>query len=309
MSSTKAIKQRIKSVKNTAQITKAMEVVSANKMRKSQEFALRARAFATAALEMLSNLLARTPILPVLLTVRPVKKILLVVITSDKGLAGALNANVIRKAEQELHNKEPEGIQVILVTIGKKAKEYFEKRGVSIEKSFVGFGDFSTLEETLPVAEIALQGFLNASWDAVEVVYTNFRSTLIQEVALRTIVPVTRSGIETMVKGILPERGRFAETLRPALPATHYQYEYRFEPSAAEILESLIPQLLRIHLHHIILESNASEHSARMVAMKNASESATELIDTLTLAFNKARQASITRELTEITAGSEVLQQ
>ena len=319
MSSTKSIKQRIKSTKSTAQITKAMEVVSANKMRKAQEFALRARPYAVAAFEMLGNLLDRTPQLPALLTVRPIKRIMLIVVTSDKGLAGALNTNVLRKAEQELQEKQMQGIPVTIVPVGKKAKEYFSARGGSalggekqkivIEKSFQDFGDYSSLEDTLPVAELALQGFLNNSWDAVEVVYTNFRTTLLQEVAIRTVLPVTRAGITTMVAGILPERGKFAEKPTPhTLHPTHYSYEYKFEPSPEEILNELVSQLLRINVHHIILESNASEHSARMVAMKNASESATELIDTLTLVFNKARQANITRELTEITAGAEMLQ-
>src|SRR3989338_9009921 len=240
MSSTKSIKQRIKSTKSTAQITKAMEVVSANKMRKAQEFALRARPYAIAAFEMLGNLLDRTPQLPALLTVRPIKRIMLIVVTSDKGLAGALNTNVLRKAEQELQEKQMQGIPVTIVPVGKKAKEYFSARGGSalggekqkivIEKSFQDFGDYSSLEDTLPVAELALQGFLNNSWDAVEVVYTNFRTTLLQEVAIRTVLPVTRAGITTMVAGILPERGKFAEKPTPhTLHPTHYSYEYKFE--------------------------------------------------------------------------------
>ena len=307
MSSTKSIKQRIKSIKNTAQITKAMEAVSATKMRKSQEFALRARPFAVASLEMMKNLLSCTEILPPLLQKREVKNSVLLVITSDKGLAGAFNSNVIKKAEVWVEDKKKDNAPYILLTVGKKAIDYFTKRGLIPEKSFWGFGDFSKLKDTLPVAETILQGFLQNFWDEVETVYTNFRTTLKQEAVLKKILPVTKEGIEEMVAGILPEKGRYAVIINQ-LPVTKYNYEYKFEPSPEEILNKLVPQLLQMHIHHLILESNASEHSARMVAMKSASDNAGELIDDLTLLFNKVRQAGITRELTEITAGREALE-
>lgn len=306
MTSTKSIKQRIKSVKNTSQITKAMEVVSATKMRKAQEFAVRARPYAAASLELLRNLLSRTPALPPLLMARPVKTSVLLVVTSDKGLAGAFNANVLKKAEAWAENKKMSGASYSLITVGKKSRDYFEKRGHPIQESFWGFGDYSTLEQTLPVAQTVLDGYLLGAFDEVEVVYTSFRTTLQQEAVLKKVLPVTKEGIEEMVKGILPERGRFAVTSNQ-LPVTSYTYEYKFEPSPAEILEVLVPQLLRMHVHHMILESNASEHSARMVAMKSASDNARELITDLTLEFNKARQSGITRELTEITAGAEAM--
>ena len=307
MPSTKSIKQRIKSVRSTSQITKAMEAVSATKMRKSQEFAIRARPYAAASLEMMRNLLSRTETLPPLLQKREVKNSVLLVITSDKGLAGAFNSNVIKKAEAWVENKKKSGASFVLLTVGKKAKDYCALRGMTAEKSFWGFGDFSELKDTLPVAEEILQGFLNGSWDEVETAYTNFRTTLKQEAVLKKILPVTKGGIEEIVAGILPEKGRYANIAERSA-STHYNYEYKFEPSPEEILNKLVPQLLQMHLHHLILESNASEHSARMVAMKNASDNASELIDDLTLLFNKVRQAGITRELTEITAGREALE-
>lgn len=307
MPSTKLIKQRIKSVKNTSQITKAMEVVSATKMRKSQEFTLRARPYAVASLEMLKNLLSRTPVLPPLLQVRPVKTSALLVVTSDKGLAGAFNANVLRRAEAWIAAQKEARRAFTLITVGKKSRDYFSRRREPIQQSFWGFGDYSTLEQTLPVAETVLNGYLVGVFDEVEAIYTNFRTTLLQEAVLKKILPVTREGVEEIVRGILPERGRYAVTSYQ-LPVIKYTYEYKFEPSTEEILNELIPQLLRMHIHHIILESNASEHSARMVAMKNASDNARELIEELTLEYNKSRQAGITRELTEITAGKESLE-
>lgn len=311
MSSTKSIKQRIRSVKNTAQITKAMETVSATKMRKAQELAIRARPYAVASLEVMKNLLARSVSLPPLLQKREIKKSVLLVITSDKGLAGAFNSNVLKKAEAWIENKKnllkSDFNRFKLITVGKKAKDYFTRRGLIPEKSFWGFGDFSELKDTLPVAEEILRGFLQGFWDEAETVYTNFRTTLKQEAVLKKILPVTKEGIEEMVTGILPEKGRYAVTSYQS-PVTSYNYEYKFEPSPEEILSKLVPQLLRMHIHHLILESNASEHSARMVAMKSASDNARELITDLTLLFNKARQAGITRELTEITAGGEALE-
>lgn len=322
MPSTKSIKQRIRSVKNTAQITKAMEAVSATKMRKAQGFALIARPYAVASLQMLQNLLLRTEILPPLLQKRGVKTSALLVITSDKGLAGSFNANVLKKAEAWVESKKSSGASYVLLTVGKKARDYFTRRGIAAEKSFWGFGDFSELKDTLPVAEEILQGFLSGRWDEVEAIYTNFRTTLKQEAVLKKILPVTKEGIEEIVEGILPEKGKYAEVpvtsysasiggprqSRDKLQVTSYNYEYKLEPSPEEILNKLVPQLLQMHIHHLILESNASEHSARMVAMKNASDKAGELIDELTLSYNKLRQAGITRELTEITAGREALE-
>lgn len=307
MQSARDIKKRIRSVKNISQITKAMEVVSATKMRKSQEFAIRARPYAVASLEMMHNLLMRTEKLPPLLSGREIKHTVLLVVTSDKGLAGAFNANVLRATEKKLAEiKSP----VSLITVGKKARDYFANRHVLIAKEFFGFGDYTRFQDTLPVADFLFHGFLNGHWDEVYSIYTNFRSTLRQETAVKKILPATKKGLEDAVRAIAPERGRFSEN-SPSLDEEvkkRFHYEYIFEPSPAEILESLVPQLLRMHIHHIILESNASEHSARMVAMKSASENAGELMGDLSLVYNKTRQANITRELTEITAGAEAME-
>ncbi len=307
MASTKEIKNRIKSVKNISQITKAMEAVSATKMRKSQQFAISARPYAVASLEIMKNLLSRTPSLPAILKERPVKKSALLVVTSDKGLAGAFNSSVLKKAEAWLSQKIQNKADYTLVTVGKLARDYFTRRKYSIEKSFLKFGDYTQLQDTLPVADLTLDGFVMGQWDEVEAVYTQFRSTLKQEVVLRKLLPALKENIEEIVNGITPEHGRYSEIEKQAVASSRYTYEYKFEPSPEEILNQLVPQLLRMHIHHIILESNASEHSARMVAMKNASDNAGELIDDLNLVYNKVRQAGITRELAEITAGAEAL--
>lgn len=306
MPSIKSLRQRIRSVKNTSQITKAMEVVSATKMRRSQEFARAARPFALVGLEMLQNLLSRTPVLPPLLVTRPVRHAALLVITSDKGLAGAFNANVLKKADEWVREQTLKKTPFFIVTVGKKARDYFEQRGSTPHQSFWGFGDYSRLEQTLPVAQCILDGFTAHTWDWVDAVYTNFRTTLRQETVVKKILPAEKKNLEDAVRAILPEYGKYAEH-SATTSYVSYTYEYLFEPSPVEILHALVPQLLRMHVHHIILESNASEHSARMVAMKNASESADELISGLNLAYNKARQSGITREIVEITAGAEAM--
>lgn len=307
MPSTKSVKQRIRSVKNTAQITKAMEVVSATKMRRSQEFAIRARPYAVASLDLLINLLDRTPNLPDLLIPKEIKNTLILLVASDKGLAGAFNGNIIKKTESLIREKQEKEISVSVVTVGKKVRDYAERRKFHIAKSFWGFGDYTMPHETVPVADYLIKGFLDNSFDEVIAVYTHFRTTLQQEAVVKKILSATKESLESAIKSIVPEHGRFSTT-RDKATHVRFNYEYTFEPSAKEILDSLIPQLIRIHIHHLLLESNASEHSARMVAMKNASDNAKDLIGTLTLAYNKARQASITQELTEITSGREALE-
>ena len=230
MSSTKAIKSRIRSVRNTSQITKAMEVVSAAKMRKAQQFAIQARPYAVASLEILQNLLSRTDRKPKLLVSRDVKKSVLLVVTADKGLAGAFTMNVLRRADAWIEEKKSRGADYVLITVGKKANDYYERRNKPIQDRFVKFGDYAHLDETLPVAKTVIDGFLYGIWDEVDAVYTNFRSTLKQETVLKRILPVTEAGIREIVEALLPERGRYAELREERHAAFRYSYEYLFEP-------------------------------------------------------------------------------
>lgn len=309
MQSLRDIKKRIKSVRNIEQITKAMEVVSMTKMRKSQGYALRARPYAVAAFEMLENLLLMSPVLPSLLQDREVKNALLVIVTADKGLVGAFNDNVLRKAEIWRADMQRKGISESVITVGKKAKEYCERKKIPAIKNFLDFGDNSEAEEVLPVSDLVLEGFMEGKWDSVHIIYTHFRTTLRQETTERKILPVTKEGIGEMIRGIVPEYGKYSNSANPLeAPKHHYHFEYKFEPSPAEILDVIIPELLRLHVYHVILESNASEHSARMITMKNASDNAKELKGELNLSYNKARQSGITAQLSEIIAGSEALE-
>ncbi|HVS79898.1 MAG TPA: ATP synthase F1 subunit gamma [Candidatus Paceibacterota bacterium] len=304
MQSLRDLKRRIRSVKNIGQITKAMEVVSMTKMRRSQAFALDARPYSIAAFEMFLNLLTMAPEQSGLLQARPDTKKLLAVVTSDKGLAGAFNENVLRMANRWIEDRKKEGKEYALLVVGRKAKDAFERRGEPIVESFTGFGDYSTLEETEPVAKRIVGGFVAGEWSGADIAFTHFRSTLKQEAVLRQVLPATKEALEEAVRAIVPESGKYHELAEEEIAETDgYSHEFIFEPSPKEILDELIPELLKIRIHHAILESNASEHSARMVAMKSASDNARELSGELNLDYNKARQSGITAELAEVVAG------
>lgn len=305
MAGGRAIKARIKTTKNIQQITKAMEAVSAVKMRKSEAAAIKGRLYALHALHILKKIEKsigkKTKLASPLFEVREVKKQLLVVISSDKGLAGSFNSNVLKKAAvfAEAHKEN-----LSIVAIGKKAKEFFERRGFNIEKSFEGAGDLATLTETLPITDFVINLFKNKQFDKIDVIYTNFVSALKQEVVHRPLLPLNEKTLIQVIENIIPETGRFSE-----FKNTHLQgkSEYKFEPTPEEIVEELVPSLVTLEIFHSILEANASEHAARMVAMKNASTNAKEMIGKLTIKYNKERQAQITKELIEIVSGKEAL--
>ena len=327
MESLQSIKSRMRAVRNIGQITKAMEVVAATKMRKSQQVALNSRPYAFKALQLLSvlaqhinvatsqvaTLRVKTP----LMKIRPVKKTLLVIVTSDRGLAGSFNSQVLRLADSFLkayklefdpRSKASGYEELQVVAVGKKAIGYANKKKLNLASEFYGFGDFINPKETDPVAELLIKGFLKKDWDRVITISTHFRSTLKQEVLIRHILPVDLEKIQKTIDEIIPEHGRFSELKDRLAMSAHKQVEYIFEPSPKELIEGLVDHLVRMQVYHLVLEANASEHSARMVAMKTASDNARELSGKLSLEYNKARQAGITKELIEITSAVNTLQ-
>ena len=298
MTSTRDIKRRIQSVKNTRQITKAMEMVAASKMKKSQEAALMARPYAEAALNLLENVGESVePQKYFLLENREKKNICLFVVTSDKGLCGGLNSGVLKKALEVIKDNENRGRKVSIVAIGKKAEQFFRKTKNEIIAIFDEIGDSVELRETLPISKLLIDDFRNRKFDKVKAIYTNFVSTLKQEPKVKTILPITKRSLEETVEDIeaiedMVEKGSGSGNV-----------EYKFEPSPEEVLCKLLPNLIEIQSYHIILESNASEHSARMVAMKNATDNARDMLEDLNLSYNYIRQQKITQEMSEITAG------
>ena len=298
MPSTRDIKRRQKSVSNTKQVTRAMEMVAASKMRKSQLAALQSRPYAEKAVSLLAHIKAGSPDIRNIFLDGPEGsppyeggarggKLLVVIVTSDKGLCGGLNSTVIRESSKLLDQYKKNGYEAELLLVGAKSKAYFEHMGLKVHETFRGVGDYVTLEEVKPIAKFIQEKYQIGEFNKVTAVYTEFISTLKQRVAQRQILPIISPPYEGGVRG--------------------GSREYIFEPNAEAVLENLIPFLLDIYIYHIVLESNASEHSARMVAMKNASDSAERILDALTLSYNKARQAAITNEIAEITAGVEAL--
>jgi F-type H+-transporting ATPase subunit gamma len=295
MESLQHIKSRLGAVKNVGKITKAMEVVSATKMRKAQEVALKARPYALTALELLHKLVLHAPVTIPLMEARKIKNTLVVVIASDRGLAGSFNTQVFRVADKLLA-----GSNISVITIGKKALQHAQKKNVPIVESYIGHGDFVEYGETAPFADHIIKGFLAGKWDVVLTVSTHFRTTLRQETLVRQLLPTDFEKIEKTVDEIVPEHGRYADAKNKNGIWHNSATEYIYEPSLAEVLETLVPYLISMQIYHLVLEANASEHSARMVAMKTASDNAEDLSGSLVLAANKARQATITKEMIEI---------
>jgi F-type H+-transporting ATPase subunit gamma len=286
---TRDIRRRIKSVKNTSQITKAMQMVAASKMRKAQMRALSGRPYA----EELAKILAALgkaggsdELHPLLEERKEVKRELVIVISTDKGLCGALNTNLLRELNRF------DAAKTIFVAVGRKGAQYLGRLKRDLAAEFELKEAFTFLE-CKQASKFAIDKFLSGEVDKVTVAYTDFKSTLRQEPTLKVILPVQNFDLDDL-------HGQKTEV---AASST----EYLFEPSAGGVLEHLVPHYVHFAVYQMVLESRASEHSARMVAMKNATDNAKQLIKDLTLEYNKIRQAGITTELLEITTAQMAL--
>lgn len=297
----KDIKTKIKATERMNKVTRAMEAVSAVKMRKTQGSALTGRAYARAALSILTRLSGTSYVKEHPLGMdREGSKLALVVITSDKGLAGALNSGVIKRATEALENHSKEDVTIF--AYGKKGYEYFSRRGYTVARYVENKQDDVPLSVMEDLVVDLTEGFLAGSFDKVSAVYSNFKSTFEQLPTVRRLLPLSLGALNDIVAGIIPVKGKWADEETVETPA-----DYAVEPSGAEVLNVLIPKLVAVALYHMLLESKASEHSARMVAMKNASDKSKEVVRDLTRTFNKVRQAAITREVSEIVSGREAL--
>lgn len=307
MAGLKEIKSKIRSTARTRTVTKAMEAVSAAKMRKTQNAALAGRAYARAATSVLARVqgtheLKNHPLTRgATLSALEVKKALYIVITSDKGLAGALNSGVLRAAARDIAERGLTTESVSVVAIGRKAQDFFSRRGYAIE-SYHPNTDVVSAEIIAQVVGEAAARFTAGAVDEVVIAYQNFISTFEQRPTLRTLFPLSLEELKKVVEDIVPAKGA-AKQAAPEATAGGYTVE----PSESEVLSVILEKLAAIFVYHALLESQASEHSARMVAMKGASDKAAEMQHALTLKFNKARQAAITREVSEITGGMEAM--
>jgi len=297
----KDIKSAIAAKLRTNKVTRAMEAVSAVKMRKTQVAAIADRAYARAAANILARLsgsadVKRHP----LAEARTVRKTALIVITSDKGLAGALNSSVLKEAALRVEGRPVSDI--VVYAYGRKGIEYFSRRGYSVAKAVENKRDDVPLAIMEELAKEVADGFLAGEFDEAVAIYSNFKSTFEQLPVARTLLPLSLENVQALVSDIIPEKGKFAETAAIASPSS-----YSVEPSAEAVIGAIVPRLVSVSLYHMLLEAKASEHSARMVAMKNASDKSKEVARELTRKFNKIRQAAITREVSEIVSGREAL--
>ncbi|MFN2477484.1 MAG: ATP synthase F1 subunit gamma [Chthoniobacterales bacterium] len=290
MANTQDIRRRIKSIRNTAQITKAMQMVAASKMRKAQQHALAGRPYAGLMNRVLVSLQQRTDsTLHPLLERREVKRELVIVISTDKGLAGAINTNLFREAA----NFNPD--KTVYVVIGRKARQFLARTRREILADFE-LKDSPAFFETKVIAQFCTERFLSADVDKVSVLYTHFVNTINQKPTVRTLLPITNFEV-AQAEGAA---GVPADGKDPMVG-------YIFEPNAAGVLDVMLPFYLQYQVFQMILDARASEHSARMVAMKNATDNAKQFIKDLTLEYNKMRQASITTELLEISTAQMAL--
>jgi len=318
MESPQNIKKRLKSVNNINQITKAMELVSATKMRKSQQIALDSRPYGFAAMDLLANLSLLQKDLPELLKHRKnVKKVLFVLVASDKGLAGAFNSSVFKKFAAHFEKwaslARAEGTgreEHVFLAVGEKSNVYLSKRGFNVVQKFVHAGDHTTPEQVKPLIDFIVNGYLEKKWDRVVIISTHFKSALKQEAHIRRFLPIDFDHVADAIRETVPERGKFAELIKEQgvnfVPDKNVK-EYLIEPNPKYVLEKLVKHLCFMQMYHLILEANASEHSARRMAMKTASDNASDLGGKLNLQYNKSRQSRITTEISEISAGAEAL--
>lgn len=315
----KAIKRRIKSVKNTKKITKAMEMVSAAKMRRAVEAALQTRTYATLARELMDHLAyIDEPNFP-LLKIRPVKKVLVVLMSSNRGLCGSFNSNIFKRAQEILSDREnlarhriagtedvlPEGdVHIDIVGIGKKSAAFAKKYGYDLVGVYDNLNDKPEIESILPISKMIIDAYTAGEYDKVVVAYTDYKSSLSQEAKVRQLLPLSEHELEKMIVGA----GKESDDTSVEERNVDFPIEsYLFEPDVEEIVSYVLPRLVEIQLFQALLESAASEHSARMMAMRNASEAAVDMINSLNLSYNKARQAAITQEIAEIAGGAAAL--
>jgi F-type H+-transporting ATPase subunit gamma len=283
MPSTRDIRRRIRSVRNTAQITKAMQMVAAAKMRKAQQAALAGRPYAELMNEVLAQASARTTVFEhPLMETRPVKKRAVILVSTDRGLCGGLNSNLFREAAKADKN-------TTFVTAGRKAAQFIARTKRQLAAEFT-YKDTPQFAESRAISKFAQDLFLRGEADAVDILSTNFVSTLVQQPRVVPFLPVGK--IQAATAGI----NALAQELPVAAPVDTFE----FEPDEKTVLGELLPHSLNFQMHQVLLEAKASEHSARMVAMKNATDNAQQLIKDLTLEYNKLRQSNITKELLEI---------
>ena len=284
MAGGREIKTKIKSVQNTRKVTRALEMVSASKIRKAQDRMKASRPYAQAMKQVIGHLAQASSEYkhPYLIERAQTRRVGYIIVSSDRGLAGGLNNNLFRKLLGEFRTWQQQGVEVDVVTIGQKASVFFRRIKVQMLASVTHLGDQPRVEQLIGVIKVMLDAYSAGSIDKVFLSYNDFVNTMTQRAAFDQLLPLPAA--ETMV--------------------AHHDWDYLYEPDAQTVLEHVLTRYVESLVYQAVLENVASEHAARMVAMKSASDNANKLIDTLNLVYNKARQAAITQEISEIVGGA-----
>lgn len=290
MPSTRDLRRRIKSVRSTRQITKAMELVATAKMRRATEATLASRPYVQRIAEVLTDLLKKAnrndEFNHPLLTKRAVKTTLIFAISSDRGLAGSYNTNLVKTALEFTKQQQAAGAEVAFITMGKKLERTLAKTNLNLVQSYPHTPTHPSTADILPIGQALQEGFLSGKYDQVMVLYTNFTSMLSQEAILAPLLPLQIQNTESITE----------------------VRDFLYEPTATQVLDIILPRLVEVELYQYLQESLASEHAARRMAMKSASDNASDMIDDLTLTYNGIRQGNITREIAEIVGGAAALE-
>ena len=298
MAQTRDIQRRIKSVGNTKKVTKAMEMVAAAKMRKAVANVLATRSYSNLAWDLVKNLASKTDSKyhPLLHQKEKNNKVALILVTSNRGLCGGFNTQIISRTLEYI--KKDQNVEVDLIVLGSKGANFMAKRGVKIVAEFEKLDVTTEVTEIRPMAKLLINDFISEKYDKVVLAYSDFVSTLVQKPRVLELLPITNTQADEDLGEVNKSKNQEIKESNSV-----EDYEYLFEPSPDKVLSELLPRLIEMQIYQAILESDASEHSARMVAMRNATDAATDMISELTLVFNKARQASITAELADISGG------
>ncbi|MFC1638962.1 ATP synthase F1 subunit gamma [Patescibacteria group bacterium] len=306
-SSTKLIQRRLKSVRNTKKITKAMELVAASKMRKAVNSVLASRPYAEAAWTAIREMagVTQSELHPLLRSNTESDRVLVLLFTSDRGLCGGFNSQMFRSINAFVRDL-PEGTEVDFVTVGRKGLGAMRRTGRNVVASFTDLAAHPTVTDVRPVADMAIADYTAGKYGRVQLAFSDYVSALVQKPNISQLLPIAR------IEGL----GEVSEALQGAERAEDSggqeldvgTQEFLFEPSPAEVLDAMLPRLVEAQVYQAILETSASEHSARMLAMRSATDAANDMIDSLTLSFNRARQAGITAEIAEISSGKAALE-
>lgn len=302
------LRRKMKAIRSTRQVTKAMELVSASKMRRAVSNAQMLRRYAGSAWEILQRIAEVHPGSHPFLAEKPVGKVLAILLTSDRGLAGSLNTQMFRSTTHYVTEVKKLSTFAALdfVAVGRKGQQFLARTNQSIIAAFPALSNHPTFKDALPIARLATEGFLSGSYDHVVLLYPDFVSALLQEPTVKQLLPFSRSELSEMLRSLSQtRRSRHGQATEHEGQRVH---EYVFEPNQRDVLDAVLPRLSAVQVYQAILEACASEHSARMVAMRSATENASGLLDDLSLTYNQTRQANITAELAELSASKAALE-